>query len=225
MKLKKAFTLIEILIAVAIFSTAMIISSGIFSNIIGNQSLVTVSSSVNLESQRIIRQISDDTVNATSTGTTSYNKCAPKGILFLKDNSIASPTALPIDCVATASSVSGFNGIVLFSPTGIKIYRFNSANKTIEYGINTSDPKSQNLLFDTSVPPKISSVYKFSTLGNSDVEIVSSSFSGIYCYNSSCSQVPYVKIDMTTETAGYATKAARHRAKLELRTMITGRSY
>jgi prepilin-type N-terminal cleavage/methylation domain-containing protein len=221
-KSQKAFTLIEILIALVIFSIAMVIASGVFSNILGSQSLVAVSTSVNNEGQRILRQISDDTINATSVGTTNIpgGQTNAKGILFLKsDGSVAK---LSTD-IAT--------GFVLFSPNGLKIYQYDASGKTIKYGVNK--PTNQTAILNqlqfvtTSVPPTIDlSKYDFSTLNNPSVEISAFSLSGFFCYNSAgCSQQPYIKIDMVTETAGYATKAARHRASIELRTMITGRSY
>ncbi len=222
---KRAFTLIEILVAVAIFSIAMIISAGIFSNIIGNQSFVSVSSNANREGQRILRQISDDTVNATGTGGVSFDpSIQAKGILFLdSNNAVVTP---PADCLSAMASNCYFPGIVLFSPRGIKIYRFNAKNKTLEYGVNVGETNHNLLLMNPlTVPNQISSVYTFSKLNSDNTEIISNGFSGISCYNSSCSQQPFIKIDMTTETFDYANKAARHRAKIELRTMITGRSY
>ncbi len=218
MKSKKAFTLIEILVAVAIFSTAMIIATGIFSNVIGSQSLVTASSTVNNEAQRILRQISDDTVNAIGTGTTNIpagtagSDIQAKGILFLKDDgSIASAADIP-------------TGVVLFSSAGLKIYRIK--NNNIEY---TADTTSNKLRFNSlASPPKVDerpSGYNFLRLNSSNVEISTLNLSGFFCYNSSCLQAPYLKIDMTIQTKNYSSQAARHRAKIQLRTMVTGRSY
>jgi len=218
MKSKKAFTLIEILVAVAIFSTAMIIATGIFSNVIGSQSLVTTSSTVNNEGQRILRQISDDTVNAIGTGTTNIpagktgSDIQAKGILFLKDDG----------SIAGATDTS--TGVVLFSSTGLKIYRIK--NNNIEYAADTT---SNQLKFNTMAsPPTVDerpSGYNFLRLNSPDVEIITLNLSGFFCYDSSCLQAPYLKIDMTTETKNYSSQAARHRAKIQLRTMVTGRSY
>jgi len=234
MQAKRGFTLIEILVAVTIFSFAMITASGIFSNIVGNQSLVAVSSDVNREGQRILRQISDDTINAVNTGSVAVKNggvitvdtaIQPKGILFLDDsNAIATPSS---NCVVPGNPDCNFNGVVLFTNNGIRIYRFVDVSgiKTIQYGINLVTPESNQLLLSTGIPRKLSADYSFSTLNNNSVEFITNGFSGISCYNSSCSQAPFIRISITTETKDYVSKAARHRAKIDLRTMITGRSY
>lgn len=226
MKNRKAFTLIEILIAVTIFSFAMIIASGIFSNIVGNQSLVNVSSDVNREGQRILRQISDDTINATETGTVSSDaNLKPRGILFLNDqNAIVTPSA---NCTALGAAGCDFAGVVLFTKSGIKVYRYVDVSgiKTLEYGINTANPRSNQLQMIAGTPPRLGPRYIFSQLNSNDVELVSNGFSGASCYNSSCTQSPFIRINLTAQTKDYANKAARHRAKIDLRTMITGRSY
>lgn len=224
MKPKRGFTLIEILVAVTIFSFAMIVASSIFSNIVGSQSLVTVSSEVNQEGQRIARQISDDTVSATASGTINIDtSISAKGILFLKaDGSAEEPNTA---CISKVVPSCYYPGIVLFTSSGLKIYQFHP-DKTIWYGISTVNPASNQLEFSASSPKKLDlSKYTFFQLNNKKVEIVSNGFSGISCYNSNCSQAPFIRIDMTTQTKDYGQKSARHRAKLELRTMISGRSY
>lgn len=228
------FTLIEILIAVAIFSTAMIIASGIFSNIIGNQSLVTVSSDVNREGQRILRQISDDTINATVIGTvatvsgvtvTVDQNTMPRGILFLSSQNAIVKLADPYVCVVPETLGCDYAGVVLFTNSGIKIYRYNTVSKIIEYGIDLNHPNSNQLLLTTGTSKKLTADYTFRQLNSDSVEIISNGFSGIYCYSSSCSQAPFIRIGLTMQTKDYAIKATRHRAKIDFRTMITGRSY
>ena len=219
---RKSFTLIEILIAVAIFSTVLIIASGVFSNIIGNQSFVNVSTEVNREGQRILRQISDDTVNATENGKISSNSgVEAKGIIFLNaDGSLATPLA---SCIIPSTPGCNFSQIAIFAKDGAKIYRFNSTNKSIEYGVSVSDPSSNQLAFNLGKLD--TSKYKFSQLNNSRVEIISAGFSGISYYDSNCSIAPFVKIGMTVETADFSHQPARRSAKIELRTMVTSRSY
>ena len=230
MKSKAGFTLIEILIAVAIFSIAMVIAYGIFSNIVGSQSLVSVSSEANHEDQRILRQISDDTVNAVVTGSvatvngaviTVDQNLKPQGILFLTaTKAVATPAA---SCVPNCN----FPGIALFTTSGIKIYFYDAASKTMQYAVNTKDPTSDQLLLTNTTNPSLSPNYEFKTLNDNSVEVVSTSngFTGFVCYNSSCNQQPYIKLDLTVETKNYSNLSARHRALIELRTMITGRSY
>jgi len=61
-KTKKAFSLIELLVAVTIFAMALVIAFGAFTLTLGNQSFVQANADVNTEGDRIMRQISDDII-------------------------------------------------------------------------------------------------------------------------------------------------------------------
>lgn len=226
---RSAFTLIEILVAVAVFATALVIVTGIFSSILGNQSSVATQTAVNKDAERIIRQISDDVVNAIGIGLVTQNNSTalnplfkPKGILFLDNfNKPEEPVTgcqlVPVNDFSNTHC--NFNGIVLFSKSGLKIYRFNPSTKTVDYSATDSTT------LKIGADGKISSDYKFQKLNNDNIEVLSTGFRGIGCYNDSCNLAPFVKINFTTQTKDYATKSARKRARLQLQTMVAGRSY
>lgn len=223
-------TLIEVLIALVIFSFAMIISSGVFSNIVGNQSLVSVNSEVNREAGRIMRQISDDATSATEVGLTSTGAQA-KGMLFLDSrNAVVTPGT---GCLKSGDTRCNFSGLVLFSASGFKIYHFDSTKKIIEYATG-----SGLLQFTADVPPKLDlTQYTFQTLNSDKVEVTTPEpnsdrvtvttpgFRGIACYTATCDQEPIVWVDLTVQTKDYSTKSAKHRASLQLTTAIAARSY
>lgn len=213
-------TLIEVLIALVIFSFAMIISSGVFSNIVGNQSLVSVNSEVNREAGRIIRQISDDATSATETGQTSTGVKA-KDMLFLKDNAVFTPGD---GCLKSGDLDCNFSGLVLFSKGGFKIYLFDVTDRNDKKILYASG--SGNLEFTNGNPRKLNTnSYTFQKLNSDKVEVTSPGFRGIACYTATCDQEPIVWVDLTVKTKDYDSKSAKHRASLQLKTAIAARSY
>jgi len=221
-KKRKAFTLIEILIALVIFSFAMIISSGIFSMVIGSQSAVSVNSEVNKEGQRIVRQISDDVINAGAIGTVSrtgdgsiiYSNV--KGILFLTaDNTVLAPSQECVSNMILANCVA--KGIVLFGKDNIKIYKLNGSS--LDYAVSAGT----NLKLDLS--GRLIDSYVMRPLLSSKVEIDIFEFRGLACYLAECNNMPYVQTEMVVQTKDYDNKSADHRAKIRLKTKVSGRSY
>ncbi len=217
---KKSFTLIEILIALVIFSFAIVISSGIFSMILGNQSLISASSEANKEADRILRQISDDVVNATGNGNASKNGnpylANIRGIAFL--NSGDKIIKLPNSCLANPPQGNCLaSGLVLFGKDNLKIYR--KVGDTIQY----ASAASTTLELDSN--GKLSNVYNFQPLDNDKVEIALLEFSGQVCYSSDCKVAPFVKINFAVQTENYSAKAAGRRAKVQLQTQVSSRSY
>jgi len=220
---RRSFSLIEVLVALVIFSFAIAICGGIFSMILGNQSLISTSSEVNKESGRILRQISDDIVNATTTGTATKNGAAYlpeiRGIAFLtSDNKIVN---LPDTCLASPStSCPTAAGLVLFAKDNIKIYRF--SDQAIKY-IATA---GTTLKLDSNgrLSPDEYSDNKFQILNNDKVEVASLEFSGISCYRSSCDVSPFAKIQIKVQTKDYATRAAGRRSQIFLETSVANRA-
>jgi len=222
MKMKRAFTLIEILVALVIFSFALIISAGVFSNIIGNQSLVAVNSEVNREALRITRQISDDITSSTEVSPTA-TKYGVKGFMILNDSNMV---VIPADsCLNPVTAGCYYRGLVVFTKGGYKIYRFNAANKTIEYYVGSGE-----LPWGMSVPNALildPAIYIFKQLNSDKVEVTSPGFRGIDCFGAGvlCKQQSIVSLDITFQTKDYNTKAVKRRASLQLKTAVTARSY
>lgn len=217
--MKKAFTLIEVLISIAIFSFALVISAGVFSQVLGNQSYVRVNSEVNKESNRIVRLVSDDIINAigigsvTGSGNATINSWTPHGILFLKDGVVKSTNN---SCLASEVVDCQFNGLVLFGKTSLKIYRLHDNN--IEYSYSDSN----QLKLNTS--NQISPEYLFSALNSEKVEVSVNDLSGIACYNANCNSLPFVRFNINTKTKNFSNLAARRRATLDIRSIVSVRS-
>ena len=219
---KKSFTLIEILIALVIFSFAIVISSGIFSMILGNQSLISASSEANKEAQRIMRQISDDVANATGSGNVHIHGqsgnifSGVRGILLLDNQGgVSTP---PNDCLINPGNTNCLAaGLVLFGKDNLKIYR--KVGDTIQYALAAST----TLELDSN--GKLSNVYNFQPLDNDKVEIALLEFSGQVCYSSDCKVAPFVKINFVVQTENYSAKAAGRRANVHLQTQVSSRSY
>ncbi|TSC94339.1 MAG: hypothetical protein Athens101428_325 [Candidatus Berkelbacteria bacterium Athens1014_28] len=222
-----AFTLIEVLIAVVIFSFAMIVATGIFSNIIGAESSIVANFLVNKESARLTRQISDDIISANGKGkveklgipAVGYDSI--RGVLFLDaGKKIMRPSSL---CISAPESAScNFSGIVLFSSNGLKIYYIDPADKSLKY----ASSGTTTLKVDAS-EVVVTGEYSFSQISSEKIEITDSKFQGIGCYSSStdCSNMPFAKADLTFATRDFDTKAPARRAKINLITSVTVRSY
>ena len=222
------FTLIEILIALVIFSFAIVISSGIFSMILGNQSLISASSEANKEAQRIMRQISDDVANATGSGNVHIHGqsgnifSGVRGILLL-DNQGGVRTP-PNDCLINPGNTNCLAaGLVLFGKDNLKIYR--KAGNTIQYAQYASDDAVDSITLKLDSNGKLSNVYNFQPLDNDKVEIALLEFFGQVCYSSDCKVAPFVKINFVVQTENYSAKAAGRRAKVQLQTQVSSRSY
>ena len=217
--MKKAFTLIEVLVSVAIFSFALVISSGVFSQVLGNQSYMRVNAEVNKESSRITRQISDDVVNAigvgsvSGSGNTAVNGWTPHGILFISGGVVKTPNN---NCLIVGSANCQFDGFVLFGKDNLKIYRLHDNN--IEY----SSSDSSELKLDTS--SQISPEYQFNVINSDKVEISINELSGLACYNANCSSSPFVRFNISTRTKNFNNLAAKKRASLSIESLVSIRS-
>ena len=218
------FTLVEILIALVIFSIVMVLSAGIFSSVIGSQSSLNVNSDVSKESQRVMSQISNDIVNATGVGSAGTDRPKVAGILLVKPAGVVFgevdlKNCIGADTIAAPDTACRASAIVLFSKDRIKIYRLNG--KQIEYAESNSTALSMS---GTSASVKYSD-YRFAPVLSPKVEVSSLIFRGLACYTAACNNMPFVQTEMEIRTASYDTKAPGQRAKLHLRTQTTGRSY
>ena len=225
---KPGFTLIEILIALVIFSLVMVISSGIFSTIIGNQGLISTNSQTSQEAQRIIRQISDDIVSADGVGVAHKPAgdvyTGIKGLLFFGQND----KIISADKICLAADIPDSNcfeaqTIVLFAKDNLKIYRFvpsigNPLIGDIEYTSSPGTILKLNAAGDLD--------YSLSKLNNDKVEISAFKIWGAECYQgASCKNSPFAKINLEVRTVDYPAKAAGKRAKINLSTTVSGRSH
>jgi prepilin-type N-terminal cleavage/methylation domain-containing protein len=243
-KNKPAFTLIEILIALAIFSFVLVLVTSIFSSVLGNQTLISASSVVNRESQRIMRQINDDIIEATGRGEIVYNHNNQvysdyvEGIIFFDaDFRIIEPEDLPqyIDNEDTdekkinqAGSVA--DGIALFSGSEITVYRFKA--KTLPSvdidgfkigNIEQAVIKGNKLTIDNN--KKIITLMDFKELNSDKTEIKLLKFWGSACHNVNCPISPIVKISMRLQTKDYNSSSPNKRLTFGLKSTVSKRTY
>lgn len=237
-KNKSAFTLIEILIAMAIFSFALVLVTGIFSSVLGNQTLISTSSEVSRENQRIMRQISDDAIGATKTGRVvklNGSSNPVEGFLFIDENMKIIDSARlcktypgavfdELDEEGPAISCTLANGLVLFSDQGIKIYRFSPFSGSefgdIEYAFaaGASDLSVSN-------SNSITTNFSFKKLNSDDTEVRKLKFWGFGCYLNSCELHPFAQIYLGMQTKDYNKLSANKRFAFGLKTRISKRSY
>lgn len=210
----RAFSLIELLLAVTIFALALVIAFGAFTLTLGNQSFIQANSEVNTEGDRIIRQLSDDIINANGTGSASgaTNYTDIKGILMFDADGY----------VKDASISSSAKFLVLYYKDSLKIY-FQNDDKIMLYSQSgTSLPLAANQL-------KIDSILVSSSpVNDSKTESSELIFSGLSCYKTNgvavgCSQQPFVTIGFGIRTKNYDSKPPAKRAKFLLRTRVVSR--
>jgi prepilin-type N-terminal cleavage/methylation domain-containing protein len=235
---KPAFTLIEILIALAIFSFALVIVTGIFSSILGNQTLISTSSEVSRENQRIMRQISDDVISATKTGRVvrpNGSSTPAEGFLFLDgDMRIIDASRLCHDYPGSSTDeLEGpepttfctlARGLVLFSDEGIKIYRYRAFSGS-EFGdiehasvLGSSDLNVSNAGYLNMTLP-------FRRLNSPDTEVKKLRFWGFGCYADDCSLHPFVQVYFALQTKDYDKLSVNKRFIFGLKTTISKRTY
>jgi prepilin-type N-terminal cleavage/methylation domain-containing protein len=219
-KKRKAFTLVEILIALFIFSTVMVLATGIFTSVIGGQSLINVNSNVSKESQRMMRQISDDVTNAIGIGSDGVSRTNIRGILFFKANGAIFSESELKGCLDSTMATCNANGIVLFSKGKLKIYRLVVASKQIEY----AEANSATLTLGATGSIDFAT-YQFQSALSEKVEVGTLNFRGLACYSTICDNMPFVQTEMVVQTKDYSQKAPSQRANLHLRTITAGRSY
>lgn len=249
---RKAFTLLEILIATAIFATAMVLAGGVVAQTVRYQNKINYVRLVANENQRLSDLISNDIKLANTSGmveaklamsydTYDYknglalfncgNECFP--VHFRKDATIDDNPSTYSD-----SNINGYkaNTLVIFytnrdtNSTDHKIYYFDSTDKKIYLYSNTGDtvqlstagnPGQNDLDNDTIV-----SSLKTSLISSADTSDTIN-FGGFAPEDSSTYYFqPYILFDIYVETLDYSgTAEASVKAKTEIRTSVTGRSY
>jgi prepilin-type N-terminal cleavage/methylation domain-containing protein len=232
-KNKSAFTLIEILIALTIFSLALVLVTGIFSSVLGNQSLISASSKVSRESQRIMRQINDDIISASKTGSVTKNNGGyysqfVEGLLFLDKNmKIVDPNDLCRLIVSEANLLDSClaDALVLFSDDGIKVYRFKPfANEgtigDIEYAFLANANQLQ--VNNSNI---VTTNFSFRKLNSEDTEISVLKFWGFGCYKPDCRLSPFSQIFLRVQTKNFDKVSPNKRSVFTLKTRVNKRSY
>lgn len=226
-KTKKAFSLIELLVATTIFAMALVIAFGAFTLTLGNQSFVQANADVNSEGDRIARQLSDDIINANGVGaatvrSTTYNNI--KSLIFLNNDGYIIGSGIggygngicyyreQASCDRTA------NALILYykNPNKVKVYFWNQLTGNL--WSKTFDGASISIAnlsdFRSSITDKV----------NSDkVEVNRFTLTGATCSSALCNQQPFAGIDLEVRTKGYDSKPPAKRAKFIIQTRVESR--
>lgn len=224
-KNRKAFSLIELLVAAAIFSMALVIAFAVFTLTLGNQSFVQANSEVNTDGDRIIRQVSDDIINANGYGSVvgidashSYQKI--KGFIFLDTDGTVVGSGIP----DASSSIcyyrgqpncdSGVNTLILFykNPDQIKVYQWNQNNQLRLKIFPGSSINTADIILASG-----------DNINNINVKTNFFNLTGATCTSVQCNQQPFVGIDLDVRTKQYDSKAPAKRSKFIIQTRVESR--
>lgn len=242
---KPAFTLIEILIALAIFSFALVLVAGIFSSILGNQTLISASSEVTREGQRIMKQMTDDIRDANSLGSVvringSYYSRNIEGFLFLDENmKIMDSSELrrylgSRNLEEISQDEATLNGVafgmVLFSKSGIKIYYFDRSDDNQQVGdvmyafvSNVTEVRVDNSNKITNQQGGTN--INFVKLNSDKTEVDALIFWGFGCYQNNCDLAPFSQMVFTIRTKDYDQSSSNKRSTFGMKTRVSKRSY
>jgi len=246
----KAFTLLEILIATAIFATAMVLAGGVVAQTVRYQNKINYVRLVANESQRLSDLLSGDIKLANASGKVKarlagigYDTYDYKNGLALFDcdaecfsvhfRNNATPDDNP--SAYSDSNTNGYkaNTLVIFytnrdtNSTNHKIYYFNRTDNKIYIYSNTGDTVQLSTAGSGDLDsnnitssPKTSLISSADTSGTIKFGGFAPEDSSTYYYQ------PYILFDIYVETLDYGTTAeASVKAKTEIRTSVTGRSY
>lgn len=243
---RKAFTLLEVLIATTIFAVIMLIATGTVAQSSSYRSKLATLRQVNEETRRIADQITRDVrlANSTATVTDSASPAVTKkfknGLALLNcnastctfKNSAAPSGAVTYGNPFLTSGLDSINAntLVIATKDNYKIYMLANDNKSIYY--SGTIPITSTLTWAIINPLKIS--------GNkisSDAAETAINFGG-FCpddliaaiFAAISNQQPYVQFYITSRTAAiggtsYDDLPPNMRAQAELRSMVTSRSY
>lgn len=225
-KTRKAFSLIELLIASTIFALTLVIAFGAFSLTLGNQSFIQANSEVNIDGGRIIRQLSDDIINANGFGSVvgidasrSYQKI--KGFIFLSFDNSAVGSGIPSSSFGICyyreqiNCDPSVNTLILFykNPDQTKIYQWDQT--TGELRLKT--------ISGNSVTISTISLSGVDRINSPKVEVNHFGLTGATCSSALCKQQPYVGLDLGVRTKDYNSKPPAKRAKFYLQTRVESR--
>lgn len=229
-KTRKAFSLIELLVAATIFALALIIAFGAFTLTLGNQSFVQANSEVNIDGDRIIRQLSDDIVNASGYGEiivnplTKYDKI--KGFIFLgtdvDGNVTVAGSGIPSSDPASNICYMPGQGGCLTANTLALFYKNPDQIKIYQWSVSDNNLRSKTFA-GSSISVQDIILSGADQINIQNVVINFFELTGATCTSVLCNQQPFVNINLDIRTRGYDSKAPAKRAKFIIQTRVESR--
>jgi len=241
-KFKKAFTLLEILIASSIFAVIMLITTGTVAQSSSYRSKLKTLREVNEETRQIADQITRDVRTGTSMaqvealdGTTKKTRTFKNGLALLKCKGSVYQCSFVNATTGNITDGNPFNStdsiiantLIISTKDAYKIYVLvddgTSHNTFISYGTVAHNPVTANDIITATQVKGVTGNKITST--NTETAV---NFGG-YCPDDSATtiQQPYVQFFITSRTAGYTGSGLplNQKSLAQLRSMVTSRSY
>lgn len=221
---RKAFTLMEILIASSIFAVVLVMATAVLGQSSTYQTKLSETRKTSREVQSIADMITRD-VRSTNGDTLQFVNAtyAFKNGIFMFKFSTSGFAPRYHDIPGTDPAVYDANVLVLDMKTEYAVYFNTIDQKTICYG-KTPKTGDWHDLFDYLQTIKTCTASS-STVISSATSDVSLKFGGFAPNNVHLNQQPYVMFDIVSKTKNYGSLPVNSRATAELRSTVTSRSY
>ena len=243
---RKAFTLMEILIAASIFAIVMVIATGVLGQSSSFRGKIQAMRDTSEDAKKISDMITRDARGAgyparltlTLAGVpTSFD--FKSGIIMIEKNATGDVNSLACygtPCLNSYPSytlgigTSGGAVLILADKDNYKIYHYNYANPAY--------PPSFSMYYKTI--PRLNASGAVIALTTSDFTAPDSTFTKINSDNtdirfsangfapddtSTTKQQPFIRFSLTAETKGYTSKPKNSRAQITIQSAVTARSF
>ena len=238
---RKAFTLMEILIAASIFAIVMVIATGILGQSSSFRGKIKATREVSEDTKKISDMITRDVREAgyparitLDSGTYDFKT----GIVMINKNATGDqnwPACFSAPCIATYPTInSGIGGgggavLILASKDSYKIYHFNFGNSSYE---------TKAIFYKTI--PRLSGTGTLVTLDKSYFTNPDNTFTKINSNNTEISfsghgfapddttatkQQPFLRFSITAQTKNYGSLTVNQKALMTIQSEVTARNF
>jgi len=235
---RKGFTLLEVLIASALFAMVMLLTTGTIASSSSYQGKLKAMREANEETRRMAGLVTEDvrsansslTITALVSGVSTQRKFK-NGLALLNCNAATctfANNALPSGNIndgtplpASGSTVNA-NTLIISTKDKIKVYVSSTDNKTIYYAsLPVSSISSANI-----IAIRVSTNIINSVSGGASINEMAINFGG-YCPDDGSANhfQPYVQFFITSRTMDFDNLSKNQRALAQIKSTVTSRSY